>query len=48
MFNLMPRTIEARHIEWHETCKCKCGLDGSVCDNKQARMKINAGVNVKN
>ena len=22
-------------IEWHETCKCKCRLDASVCDNKQ-------------
>ena len=31
----MPRTNEARHIEWHETCKCKCRLDASVCNNKQ-------------
>ena len=22
-------------IEWHETCKCKCRLDASVCNNKQ-------------
>ena len=22
-------------IKWHETCKCKCRLDGSVCNNKQ-------------
>ena len=35
VFNLMPRTNETRHIEWHETCKCKCKLDGSVCNNKQ-------------
>ena len=35
VFNLMSRTNETRHIEWHETCKCKCRLDGSVCDNKQ-------------
>ena len=34
-FNLMSRTNETRHIEWHETCKCKCRLDASVCDNKQ-------------
>ena len=33
--NLMPRTNETRHIKWNETCKCKCRLDGSVCDNKQ-------------
>ena len=26
VFNLMPRTNETRHIEWHETCKCKCRL----------------------
>ena len=21
--------------EWHETCKCKCRLDASACNNKQ-------------
>ena len=30
----MSRTKETKHIEWHETCKCKCRLDASVCDNK--------------
>ena len=35
VFNLMSRTNETRHIEQHETCKCKCRLDGSVCNNKQ-------------
>ena len=35
VFNLMSRTNETRHIEWHETCKCKCRLDGSVCNNEQ-------------
>ena len=34
VFNLMSRTNEARHIEQHETCKCKCKLDASVCNNK--------------
>ena len=33
--NLTSRTNETRHIKWHETCKCKCGLDASVCNNKQ-------------
>ena len=33
-FNLMLRTNETKHIEWHETCKHKCRLDGSVCNNK--------------
>ena len=22
-------------MKWHETCKCKCRLDASVCNNKQ-------------
>ena len=35
VFNLMSRTNETRHIKWHEMCKCKCKLDGSVCNNKQ-------------
>ena len=35
VFNLMSRTNETKHIKWHETCKCKCRLDGSVCKNKQ-------------
>ena len=26
VFNLMPRTNETRHTEWHKTCKCKCRL----------------------
>ena len=34
-FNLMPRIKETRHREWHETCKCKCRLDSSVCNNKK-------------
>ena len=34
-FSLMSRTNETRHIEWHETCKHKCRLDASVCNNKQ-------------
>ena len=35
VFNLMSRTNETRHIKYHETCKCKCRLDASVCNNKQ-------------
>ena len=34
-FNLMSRTNETRHIEWHKTYKCKCRLDASVCNNNQ-------------
>ena len=35
VFNLMSKTNETRHIKWHKTCKCKCSLDASVCNNKQ-------------
>ena len=35
VFNLMSGTNETRHIEWHESCRCKCKLDASVCINKQ-------------
>ena len=31
----MSRTNETRHIKWHETCKCTCRLDASVCNDKQ-------------
>ena len=34
-FNRMSRTNVTRHIEWHETCKYKCRLDASACNNKQ-------------
>ena len=32
--NLISRTNEMRHKKWHETCKCKCWIDASVCNNK--------------
>ena len=34
VFNLISTINELRHIEEHETCKCKCKLNASVC-NKQ-------------
>ena len=27
--------MSTRHIKWHETCRCKCRVDASVCNNKQ-------------
>ena len=36
VFNITSRTNEKRHTEWHETCKCKCWLDVSICNNKQS------------
>ena len=47
VFNLMSIINEARHIKWHETCKCKRRLDTSNCNNKK-RIKINVDVNAKN
>ena len=35
VFNLMSRTNETCHIKWHKTCKCKCRVDASVCNDKQ-------------
>ena len=35
VFNLVSGTNETRRIEWHETCKCKCRFNSSVCTNKQ-------------
>ena len=31
----MSRANETKHIEWHETWKSKCRLDGSVFNDKQ-------------
>ena len=33
VFNLMSTINETRHIKWHKTCKCKCRLDATVCNN---------------
>ena len=35
VFNLMSRTNETKYIKFHKTCKYKCRLDASVCNNKQ-------------
>ena len=35
VFNLVSGTNETSRIEWHETCKCKCRFNSSVCNNKQ-------------
>ena len=47
VFNLMSRTNETSHTEWHKTRKCKCRLDASVCNDKQRWNNDNADVNVK-
>ena len=35
VFNLVSRTNETGHIEWHETSKYECRLDVSASNNKQ-------------
>ena len=35
VFNLISWINEKRHIEWHETFKCKCRFNKSVCNTKQ-------------
>ena len=35
VFDVKSRNNETIHIGLHESCKCKCSLDISVCNNKQ-------------
>ena len=35
VFDLISQQNELRKIEFHESCKCSCLLNSSVCDNKQ-------------
>ena len=35
LFTIMSRTNETRYIGWHKTCRWKCRLDASVCNNKE-------------
>ena len=44
VFNLMSRTNETKHIIWHKTCKCKCRLDASACNNIQRWRMTNADI----
>ena len=44
----MSRTNETRHIEWNETCKCKCRLDARACNNKRRWNNENVDVNANN
>ena len=33
--NFLMRLNETRNVLWHESCKCVCRLNSSVCNNKQ-------------
>ena len=35
VYNFLMRLNETRSVSWHESCKCICKLNSSVCNNKQ-------------
>ena len=35
VYNFLMRLNETRNVLWHESCKCVCRLDSSICNNKQ-------------
>ena len=35
VYNFLMRLNETRNVLWHESCKCICRLDSSVCNSKQ-------------
>ena len=34
VYNFLMRLNETRNVLWHESCKCVCRLNSSVCNNK--------------
>ena len=37
VYNFLMRLNETRNVLWHESCKCVCRLNSSVCNSKQIR-----------
>ena len=35
VYNFLMKLNETRNVLWHESCKCLCKLNSSVCNNKQ-------------
>ena len=35
VYNFLMRLNEAHNVLWHESCKCVCKLNASLCNNKQ-------------
>ena len=35
VYNFLMRLNETRNVLWHESCKCLCKLNSSVCNSKQ-------------
>ena len=37
VYNFLMRSNETRNVLWHESCKCICKLNSSICNNKPIR-----------
>ena len=35
IYNFLMQMNETRRVLWHESCKCVCKLNSSICNNKQ-------------
>ena len=35
VYNFLMNLNETRNVLWHESCKCVCKLNSSICNNKQ-------------
>ena len=35
VYNFLMMLNETRNILWHESCKCVCKLNSSICNNKE-------------
>ena len=35
VYNFLMRLNETRNVLWHESCKCVCRLNSSICNSKQ-------------
>ena len=35
VYNFLMKLNETRNVLWHESCKCVCLLNSSICNSKQ-------------
>ena len=35
VYNFLMMLNETRNVLWHESCKCVCKLNSSICNNEQ-------------
>ena len=40
VYNFLMRLNETCNVLWHESCKCVCKLNSSVCNNKQTMILV--------